>query len=864
MVRRLLLVTIASLVIIALAGSAAMAQGQRGRLLVTVADVTGAVIPDAKVSVVGLEDTTKAVSHPPVQSSGEGVATFTGLVPGRYSIVAEFPAFEMGLVRDVRVRAGDNKHVVILRIQGLSESVTVAEDTQAAASSRSNATFGVKLSDDQLEALSDDPDELARQLKEMAGPNAIIRVDSFEGMQLPPRAQIKSVHVTRDQFAAESPNPGDTFVEVITQPGIGPVRGGLNANVRAGGMTARNPFAPEKGPDQNQRFGFNLGGALKQNKSSFSMSVNHSMQYTAPLLYSARPGGGTRSETLRLRTPSEFLNISSLVDYALTHDQTLRFGYYQFDNDQRNLGIGSYDEPGRAYSSTRELRYVRVQHAGPIGRRIFINSRLFTGRQVSTTRSSVEDPTIIVQDAFNVGGAQRRGGERSLGYNFASDVDYIRGIHSWRAGVLVFGLRNSNDTERNYLGTFTFPDLAAYEAGTPSLYTRFVGDPLVKYFDHQIAFYVQDDLRISKGLTLSPGVRYTTQNSAKYPRAWEPRFGLTWAPKPGGATTLRASAGIFHNFLDTNTFAQTLRVDGVRQRELIIRNPSYPDPGAEGIIPATNKYMIGDYPLPENVRYSAGINQTISPQLRVNTLYNYIHQRRLARGHNLNPLVDGARPDPNFANVILAVTDGQIRRHELFVNVNASLAPPGPETNRARWNWRRVSMVGSYQWIRARRNAVFAFDVPPSGSLDTEWGNGPGDLPYWVSVNVNSTQLRNLNIGVTWQANDGYPYMMTTGYDDNQDGIINDRPAGVGVWSLRATSQSTINSRIAYTLTPGAPAGTPPASIRYRVALFVNVTNLTNRPNYGGFSGVMTSPFFRQPTTVNNPRRLDFGMNVNF
>ncbi len=46
--------------------------------------------------------------------------------------------------------------------------------------------------------------------------------------------------------------------------------------------------------------------------------------------------------------------------------------------------------------------------------------------------------------------------------------------------------------------------------------------------------------------------------------------------------------------------------------------------------------------------------------------------------------------------------------------------------------------------------------------------------------------------------------------------------------------------------------------------MFLNVNNVTNRANYGGFSGVMTSPFFLQATTVNNPRRVDFGMNVTF
>ncbi len=83
---------------------------------------------------------------------------------------------------------------------------------------------------------------------------------------------------------------------------------------------------------------------------------------------------------------------------------------------------------------------------------------------------------------------------------------------------------------------------------------------------------------------------------------------------------------------------------------------------------ATNKYVIGDFNLQRNLRYSAGVDQVLSPLVRVNVLYNYIHLQQQPRGKNVNPLVDGVRPDPRFANVIEAVTDTQIRRHEVFVN----------------------------------------------------------------------------------------------------------------------------------------------------------------------------------------------------
>ena len=40
--------------------------------------------------------------------------------------------------------------------------------------------------------------------------------------------------------------------------------------------------------------------------------------------------------------------------------------------------------------------------------------------------------------------------------------------------------------------------------------------------------------------------------------------------------------------------------------------------------------------------------------------------------------------------------------------------------------------------------------------------------------------------------------------------------------------------------------------------------NLTNRANYQGYSGMMTSPFFARPTAVREMRKIDAGINLNF
>jgi hypothetical protein len=81
--------------------------------------------------------------------------------------------------------------------------------------------------------------------------------------------------------------------------------------------------------------------------------------------------------------------------------------------------------------------------------------------------------------------------------------------------------------------------------------------------------------------------------------------------------------------------------------------------------------------------------------------------------------------------------------------------------------------------------------------------------------------LRNVSIALTLQGNDGAPYMKTTGFDDNHDGLLNDRPAGTELWALRGTPQFTMSTRIGYTLTRGAPTTPQPSGVPYRVVMFV-------------------------------------------
>ena len=267
----------------------ALARQDRATLLVTVTDETRGVLPTATVTIAGIEASNKAVTIAPVSATTQGQAKFENLAPGRYSVTAEFSGFQTRTLPDVRLRAGENKQVIVLPIDRLQSAVTVERDRQQAASDR-EMTFGSVLTREQIDALSDDPDELRRQLMDIAGPDAKLIVDSFEGRELPPKALIKSIRITRDQFAPEVHFAGEFRIEILTQPGIGPVRGNMRMGFYDSATDGKNPLVDKRGPAQSLMFGIGMSGTLISQRASFNINYNGQDSYSTPVLYAAVPG----------------------------------------------------------------------------------------------------------------------------------------------------------------------------------------------------------------------------------------------------------------------------------------------------------------------------------------------------------------------------------------------------------------------------------------------------------------------------------------------------------------------------------------------------------------------------------------------
>jgi hypothetical protein len=873
-----------ALAVCALAASAAPAAGQeparRGRIVVSVVDQSSLVIPDALVSVTAQDDAVGTGGAGPVKTSGLGVAVIGDLPDGRYTIQVAFPGFETAVVRDVRVRGGDARRRITLQIHRVEEGLTISRDRQSSALDPKGSAFSSVLTREQIDALPDDPDEMEEVLKAMAPPGAVLRVDGFTGGRLPPKSQIRSIRLPKmDMFAAQNHGgmSGVMFIDIMTVPGMGPLRGSTDFNFLDESLNARNAFTPVRAEEQLRQYGFSLSGTIRPNKTSFSLNAGGSHQYTSPNLLAVLPGGTTATDTLR--QPRTSFNVSARVDHAITKDHAARLSVDADTSRTRNLGVGGYNLFDRAFTSRSGSTTVRLSENGPIGRRLFTESRFQLRRTSSESESAVESPTLRVLDAFTSGGAQQRGGQHGVAYELASDLDYVRGAHSWRAGALVEGGSYRSDDTSNYLGTYTFASLADYLAGRPSTYSRRIGDSNLRYSTLQAAVYVQDDYRISRGLLLTGGLRYGVQNHVADRWNLSPRATFAWSPLRSGNLTIRGSYGYFYDWIAGDLYKQTLLIDGIHQRELNVLNPDFPLTSSEGAAAPTNRYLWpDDLSLTTAHRMNVGVERAVTKNSRVVATYSRGWGRDLLRGRNLNAPVNGARPNPLLANDVALVADAASRSRALSLMYSI-----------VRMDWKRTFFNLNYTWSRNTTNTTGAFVIPASGdNLESEWGPGTTDIRHRVGASFSSQPVKNMTVGVTLRAQSGTPFTITTGRDDNADGLFNDRPAGTSRNSARGAGLVDLGGRLSYAWgfgkpqRAGGPGGTTVAirigegaglgpgfgggaeDKRVRLEVYVSGQNLLNRVNFTAYSFVMTSPLYGQPVAASQPRRLQVGARIGF
>ena len=346
------------------------------------------------------------------------------------------------------------------------------------------------------------------------------------------------------------------------------------------------------------------------------------------------------------RQPERRLRADARSDAAIRH----RLQH----NDNRNLGIGQWDRRGARLSRARATTaQFRVQQIGPLGRRAFLRTRLQYSWTDSESRSAVEAPTIRVNDAFTRGGAQVAGGQHSrtlivrLRSRLRPRQPHAAHRRADRRRALALGRhsRTISAPTRSKAST-------AFDAGPAAQLHAAHRRSEHRLHNFQGAFYVQDDMRVRRNLTLSAGVRYEAQTHVDDFNNVMPRFGVTWAP--GTARPDDAASELGH-FLRL-AVDEHLRADAARRRL-----PAAGDRHRQSAVSRSSPTRVArrraGQPVRARRRLRAAAVDAREPrhrsarykQLQASATYAYTRGGALARGVNLNAPVNGVRPDRGSA-----------------------------------------------------------------------------------------------------------------------------------------------------------------------------------------------------------------------
>jgi Carboxypeptidase regulatory-like domain/TonB dependent receptor-like, beta-barrel len=306
-------------------------------------------------------------------------------------------------------------------------------------------------------------------------------------------------------------------------------------------------------------------------------------------------------------------------------------------------------------------------------------------------------------------------------YQFSDNIAYTGGIHSIKAGVDYRFVRLPTSRPQSPYGYYQFPSLTNFLQARPQAVELTLPDSVLErnWRQSMTAFYLQDDLRISRRLVLNLGLRYERvstprerdsltanlrdpRNDAaptvgdplfKNPsnKNFAPRAGIAWDPFGDGKTSVRSGFGLFFDPIWTDFYANAANRNPPFYTLGSIRNPVFPN--AAGLIGNPN-FVLGRLDAltfePRNP-YTMQYNFSLQRELSENTVLslNYVGQRgvhlvRLVDANQALPTIleDGRKffpagsveRNPNFTGIRYKVTDAQSFYNALQVSLDRRLS----------------------------------------------------------------------------------------------------------------------------------------------------------------------------------------------
>ena len=774
----------------------------RGEVL----DESGAVVPAATVTLNGPAGVAKVTT-----SGSDGSYSFNGLPSGSYTVRVSAPDLTQAQPAKIVLQSGAQSLNVKMKVASVTQQVTV-QDTggPSVSTDPSNNSTATVLRGDDLQALSDDPDDLQSDLQALAGPSAgpeggEIFIDGFSGGQLPSKDSIREVRINQNPFSPEFSKLGYGRIEVLTKPGTDKLHGQAFFNFGDDIFNSRNPYAQQKAPFLLKEYGGTVSGALSKHASFFLDTERREIDNGSvidavtldPQTYAITPYTGV------LLAPQRRLRVSPRVDYQVSQNNTLMFRYGFTRNDVQDQGIGSFDLPSRGYYTLDQDHTVQITDTAVLGPSTVNETRFQFFHVEDDQISNSFAPAVLVLGSFNTGGAQTgRSFDTENHYELQNYTSIVKGTHTWKFGVRTRGETAGNTSPENFGGTFTFagglaPELDADNrevldaSGQPVMLpitsiqqyqrallglpgggaTQFsiaTGNPFLAASQVDVGAFVGDDWRVRPNVTLSLGVRYETQTNIHDWRDVAPRFGFAWAPGSKQISlhpklVVRGGFGMFYSRFDISNIETAERYNGIVQQEYIVGNPTFfptiptiaqllAMPGIQST--QTVQEISSRLRAPYIMQSALTVERQVASNTTVSVTYTNSHGLHMLRSGEFNA------PGP----VYLMESSGLYNQNQLITNVNARLN-------------NNVSLFGYYTLNHAMSNTDGLGTFPGSPyTMAGEYGPAATDIRHRAFIGGSLNTKWNVRLSPFIVVQSGAPYNITVGQDIYGDTLFNARP----------------------------------------------------------------------------------------
>jgi hypothetical protein len=830
----------------------------------TVLDPSGAAIPAAQVIL--LSGDGKELAR--VSSGEDGGFQFEKLAAGTYKIQARAPGFRDTAVElKVGSRAPSPLRVVlpidvrneVVNVAGGDVSLVVTTDV----SENQNASNLDRSALDRVPVFDQDyVSMLSRFLDDSTigtnGVSLIVNGIEANGPGVTPSA-VQEVRINQNPYSARFARPGRARLEIITKGGTPAYHGSVNFLFRDAVFDARNTFAAGKPPEQRQFYEGSLTGPLGQSKkTSFLLSLEWDKDDGQAAVLAT--GANNVAINENVAQPMRHFFGSGRVFHDFNDNDHFWVGYSFEHQNNNNVGAGGNVLP-EAATNTRFLEHeVNVSWRHIFSSKWVNQLQFLVGHYDAPVFSLNENPQIAVSGFFTGGGAQADSRRTEYHFDGTEFLTYVNAKHQLLFGVDIPDIsRRGMDDFTNMAGTYTFANLTDFQNGHPGTYLAQKGNGHVVFLEKVLSGFIEDTIRVKPNLSVSLGVRYYWQNYFHDdPNNFAPRFGFAWAPAKNGKTIFRGGAGEFYDRSGPRPIGDLLHFNGVNLLRFILSNPqnapplfSYPVTPAQLVgVPTSVVVLDPRLRIPYTIQYSIGIERQVTPKSTFSATYVGSRGIDLFRSSDVNappPPNFAARPNPNLGQERQIESEGYQKSNSLELTFRGKPSR---------------FFAGQVQYTLGKTyNNTSGITYFPGNSYlpSADWARSDNDRRHKFDL-LGSTEIANyFSIGAALSLYSGKPVNITTGADDNHDGIYNDRPLTLPRNTMHGPGLINLDLNIErdFLFVKGRKEGPT-------LTVGLNSFNVLNHQNDVTYVGVISSVYFGKAVAALPPRRMQLNLQFKF